>query len=876
MVELLPNNAAPFQVGTELELGDGLEQLDDGSIAILSEILPAGDEDSDPKEFYDDLTDDIDTNEQLRIVQAVWDGFEDDAGSRETWFRRYKKALKTMNTDPTATGSAADERRASLGLSSVTHPMIAEAAQNLASRAILELCPKNGAVGIESSGEANEDLDDRAERTQAAMNYQTTVEMTEYYQDMDRMVYHLGFVGHTFKKSWHDPVLRRRTSRFVTAEEVVVHDQITSDLESCQRLTHQLNITKEEYDAYVAEGYYRKLAPGSEQMDDEQINKVTKDIEGISPISETTDNIYLLEQHVLIHVEGDDKNDTGIAVPYIITVHPSSHTIVRLQRNWDEDDDGYRKLEWFVDYRMLPGFGYYGYGYYHLLSGLNEAATGSLRSLLDSASYANLQGGFKLRGRLQGGDVAIGAGEFKDIEATVDDIRKAVMPLPFKEPSQAMYNMMQYIDGRGAQYAGSVEKVINEAGANTPVGTIMAIIDESSKPQSAIFRRLTESLGREFRILYRLNGIYMEDTFEFTFKSKTYQVTREDFGDDLRIYPTADPENFNTTKRVMKAQLMMDMADKYPQFHDPYKAVKRFYEAARIEDYDEVLIDPTDTVRLDAANENIAMLMGKPIKVYEDQDHASHMMVLDQWFASLPPQFQQIVQMSYMSHRAEHMAFLYRAQLQARMQAPLPPVPDDISIKSSQMEEVSAEQDYLITQATAVLINQAPVNMGPPPPAPQGDGAQGQTDPAAAIAAQAQAEAQAVQVKTQAQIAADQAKTQNQITIDNAKAQNAQATKAAELEGKTQIEAVKADRQMQMKEAEAALDMQLKLAEHRASMEVLMAKTQADIAAKQDQMEANIVAKMGEMVMKGRMDEQAAEVEAVKQVADVLKGGGDE
>lgn len=871
-IDELEQNVVPFEVRMDVELGEGLEELDDGSIEILSELLPDDMPDM-TLEFYDNLVEILEPMELVSLNQQVDEGFEDDAGSRVEWFRSYQKALKTMSLRSTDSSSEAAEKRASLGLSAVNHPMIAEAAQNLQSRAVLEMCPKGGAVGIKTLGEDTEEKLERADRVRDMMNYQTTTQMTEYYHDTDRMLYHLGFVGHTFKKIYWDPIKKRPVSKFVTAEEVVVHDQITSDIESCQRLTHQLVLTKEEYQAHVAEGWYKELSDAALESDTETVNQTEKEIEGISPISESTDNVYLLEQHVTIYVKGDEENKSGLALPYIITTHPSTMEVVRIQRNWDPEDETQQKLEWFADYRLLPGFGYYGFGYYHLLSGLNDAATGSMRSLLDSASYANLQGGFKLKGRMKGGDMTIGAGEFKDIDSTIDDVRKAIMPLPFKEPSNAMFQMMTYLDGRGAKYAGSVETVVNDAGANTPVGTIMAIIDETGKPQSAIYRRLCEAQSKEFRILFRLNRTYIEEIFEYDAEGCSNRVRREDFAKDLKIVPTSDPENFNTTKRIMKAQLLMDMAEKYPQFHDPYKAVKRFYEAARIEDYDDVMIDPDSAVRLDAANENIAIMMGKPIKVFIDQDHMAHISVLDQWFGSLPPEYQQITQQTYMSHRAEHMAFYYRAQLQAQMQAPLPPIPEDLSVsKSEQMIELSPQMDRMITEAAAVIVNNQPPNMGPPTPMQQQAAAQQPPiDPMQAEAMKAQAEAQSVQVKTAAQIEADTAKTQNQIQLENAKAANAQQGKIAELQAKSAIDGAKAGQEMQMKEAEHALNIELQMRKHVADIEALMMKTQAQIAADQEKLESNILSKMQEMVIKGNMEATKAEADAVKQVADVLK-----
>ena len=617
-------NVIPFAEGAppdDLQV----EETDDGNV-----LIGEAEETTEPKtDFYSNLAEQIDERELLVHSSELLDYYHTDREARSNWEERYKEGLKTL--DPDGGLQEDDSERAARGLSQVVHPMIAEAATQFQSRAIAELFPAAGPVKTVTVGESDAAVKEQATRVKDYMNYQLLEEMPEYFPDIDQMLFHLPLIGQTFKKVWYDPSMGRVTSRFVKAEDFVVAAEST-DLLTSPRYTHVIQLPRNEYNRFVQAGYYLPVDSYSGDGGD-SYDETIYEVEGVAPEgSESVDEqMTLLEMHtyrILDGIDGADAEDENfVALPYVITIDSGSQRIVSIRRNWDEQDEEKKKRNWFVEYKFLPGLGFYGFGLYHLIGGLGRAATGSLRALLDSAAFSNMQGGFKLKGRVPGGDMQINPGEFVDLDAAVDDVNKAILPLPFKEPSGTLFNLLGFIVDAGRRYAAVADLNVGDANPNAPVGTTIAMLEQGSKIFSAIHKRLHYAQGQEFKMIAKLNSETLPEVFKFAASGASKMINAADFDDRIDIIPVSDPSIFSSTQRIAQAQAILQLAQSAPQLHDVYEAYKRMYEAIRVPNIDEILKKPEQAPKLDPVDENIAVMLGKPINAFIAQAHEAHIAV---------------------------------------------------------------------------------------------------------------------------------------------------------------------------------------------------------------------------------------------------------
>ena len=818
-----PLSIIPFSPGNPEDSLE-VEELPDGDGLVgAQEIF----EDSDQGNFDQNIVEQLDTRTLNSVASELIDYYESDRAGRSEWEERYKEGLKTLDIDGNLVDD--DEDRAIRGLSQVVHPLIAEAATQFQARAISELYPAAGPVKSIIIGDPNDELEEQASRVSDYMNYQITEEMTEFFPDLDKMLFHLPLVGQTFKKIWYDPSMERLTARFVQAEDFVVSPDST-DLKTSPRYTQVIKLSRNDYNKFVQSGYYEPLGEYVSSGDIEDTSTI-EEIEGISSYDADRDDgtVVLLEVHTYHSFDGIDDADSSdpdaVASPYVITIDQTTETIVSIRRNWQEDDEKREKREWFVEYKFLPGLGFYGFGLYHMIGGLGKVATGSLRALLDSASFSNMQGGFKLKGRVPGGEMEIAPGEFLDLDATVDDVKKAVMPLPFKEPSGTLFNLLGFIVDAGQRFAAIADLNVGEANNNAPVGTTIALIEQGSKIFSAVHKRLHVSQGKEFRLMSDLNGMHLDDEVNFARAGAAQIIRREDFDDRIDIIPVSDPNIFSSTQRIAQAQAVLQMAQSAPQLHNMYEAYKRMYDAIRIHDIDQILVEPVEAARLDPVDENMAVLLGKPIKAFVDQDHDSHIAVhlqfiQDPTLGGNPGAAQ--LQPVLIAHIAEHIAFLYRLRMQKAVGmsgVQMPPLPD-IRDPNFKFDDVPPEVDNAIAERAAQVVQESP-QMAPikgiTDMAQQQQ--QGQQNPLEYARQLAELEAQALKVRTEAEIQAQQAKAQSDMAIDQAKAQqNLEAQmmkmqtdidgKIAKLEAELQIARQKAQADIQREETKVSAEIQ--------------------------------------------------------------------
>jgi len=806
-------NVIPFAEGAP---ADDLmvETLPDGDVLI-------GDPELDDIEESDggfdaNLAEEIDARELSAKGAELVSYYENDEAARDEWKTRYKAGLKTL--DPDGGLDEGEDERATRGLSIVVHPLIAEAATQFNAKAIAELYPSGGPIKTVIIGQPDEEIEEQGRRVREFMNYQITQEMPEYFPDLDQMLFHLPLVGQTFKKVWWDVNLDRQCSQFVKAEDFCVAPE-SKDLYTSPRYTHLIRMPKNEYNRYVQNGYYLQTSDaGSDDVD--PADSVIGEIEGVDEYDDSNDDIItLLEMHVYDLFDGidgeemdeEDEDDNAVALPYVITIDYDNQKIVSVRRNWREDDEMKKRRDWFVSYKFLPGLGFYGFGLYHMIGGLGKAATGSLRALLDSAAFANMQGGFKLRGRVTGGDVQVNPGEFVDLDSTVDDVNKAIMPLPFKEPSGSLFNLLGFMVEAGQRFASTADLNVGDVNPNAPVGSTVALIEQGSKAFSAIHKRLHYSQGQEFKLLSNLNAENLPEEFTFSRAGAAETIYAADFDDRIDIVPVSDPNIFSTAQRIAQAQAVLQMAQAAPQLHDMYEAYKRMYEAIRIQNIDEILKKPEEAVQMDCIDENMSVMYGKPIRAFIEQDHEAHIAVHMQFLqdpslAGNPGA--KTMQPILIAHIAEHIALLYRLRMQASVAMPLPPLPD-FKDPNFKFEDVDPEQDRLISQRAAEVVRAAPQMKQIEAIRGVGQQGQGQGNPLEYAQQLAKLETEALTARTQAQIAADQAKAQSNIQI-----------KQAEAKQDMQIEMAKAQADLQAKVTKLEAELQLEREKNAAKLEM--------------------------------------------------------
>ena len=764
--------------------------------------------------FDENIAEELDEKELNRVASELIKNYETDKEARSEWEFRYKQGLETL--DPNGGQDEEENQRATRGLSTVVHPMIAEAATQFNAKAIAELYPSGGPVKTVIVGEPSEEMEEQAKRVKDYMNYQITQEMPEYFPDLDQMLFQLPLVGHTFKKIWWDANLERQCSQFVKAEDFIVSPE-SKDLYTSSRYTHVIRMPRNDFNKYVKSGYYLPSKYMSDDIDPS--GDIGSEIEGVDPYnSDSTDEVMtLLEMHCYQTFDGidgaeDDDEDNVIALPYVVTIDYDAETIVSIRRNWNEEDEKQIKRDWFVSYKFLPGTGFYGFGLYHMIGGLGRAATGSLRALLDSAAFANMQGGFKLKGRVTGGEMQINPGEFADLDATVDDVNKAIMPLPFKEPSNTLFNLMTAITDAGRRFASTADLNVGDVNPNAPVGSTVALIEQGSKSFSAIHKRLHYSQGQEFKLLSKLNAEYLPESFEFAQSGVTTTVFAKDFDEQIDVIPVSDPNIFSTAQRIAQAQAVLQMSQSAPQLHDQYEAYKRMYEAIRINNIDEILKKPEEASKLDPISENMSLMYGKPIRAFPEQDHDSHIAVHMQFISD--PSLAgnpgaRAMQPLLIAHIAEHIALLYRQRMQSSINMSLPNMPD-VRDPKFKFDDIDPKLDMIISQRAAEVVKSSPQMEAIKPLVAMSKQQQAQ-NPLQYAQELAKLEAEALKARTQVQIQADQAKAQQKLAINEAEAKQDLQIEQAKLQADLQAKVQKLQLELQLEREKNAIKQQQEL-----------------------------------------------------------------
>lgn len=824
---------APFQqpapVGDEVpvfELADGTYTTEE----------PAPESKDEEPDFNENLALKMKESELLEIGSELCEAIARDESARAEWRDRQRKGLLVLAPDG---GDPDDKALSDRGLSTVTHPMIVRAATQFEARAIEEMHPANGPVQTVVLGDADEESEARAIRVKDFMNYQVGEQMTEYFPEEERLLFNLPLVGQCYKKVWWDPDMDRLVARYAAAVDVIVPPD-TSDMMTAVRVAHRLILTRYEMRRYVESDFYMQPPGDPEQQAQTDVQQV----EGKTPSPDTKDSPFEVFEVYTERSLPQECGDDGEWLPYVITVDKASKKAIAIRRNWREHDPARRRRVWLVSYKFLPGLGWEGFGLYHAIGGLARAATGALRYLLDSAAFANLQGGFKLKSRMRGGELTISPGEFKDYEGAIDDINKAIMPFPFKEPSQTLLALLGTLNELGEQFAGTTELNVGEGNNAAPVGTTVAMMENGARVFSAIHKRLHKSKALEYRIMAELNAEHLPDTYPYRIKNASKVIARSDFDERVDVIPVSDPNTFSTTQRISMAQAQLQLSQQFPQYHDQYEALRAMYVALRIPHYEKVLKAPAQPTPMDPVSENMLMTNNVPVKAFDWQEHTAHMVVHDQWFAGLPPQAQQMLFPQYAAHRAEHMAFYYRAQMQAQIQTPLPALSDP-SAKGKQFQPVPPQMDAMISQMAAAAVNgKPPQQIGPPLPGQQGQG----DDPMKAAMMVAQAEVEALKMKAQTDMQIEMSKHQQRMELEKQKA-------AADAQRQMAETALK----IQQQREEAAAQIRQQMIENQQQMEMNRQQFQQELALQMKEAEAKLRADITAIMLKAEAQAKAAQ-----------------
>jgi len=601
------------QVNFELDPDTGEIEVEFNYEGSMNE-LPEDSEDA----FYENLAETLDEETLSSIGLQIYENFEADKSSRSEWESMFERGFDLLGLKLEETTEPFE------GAATAVHPLLIESAVKFQSRASQELFPASGPVKAQVLGDVTESRQRQATRVQNFMNYQLTEQMPEYFDEFERMLFHLPLIGSAFKKIYYDASIQRPVSEFIPIDQFYVSYYAT-DLRQADRYTHILYRSPIEMDRQITAGMYAEIdLPDPYLPDQSALTEKMDSVLGLSPSSSSDMQYVLLEQHCYLDLE-----DLGVAAPYIVTIEESTQRVLSIRRNWNEDDKTMQKKMFFTHYRFVPGFGFYGLGLIHFLGNITMSATAAMRSLIDAGQFANLPGGFKAKGvRIVGDNDPIAPGEFKEVEATGMDLNKSIISLPYKEPSQTLYQMLTFLSGAGQKFADTTEQVITEGSTYGPVGTTMALLEASSKFFSAIHKRLHKSQKDEFRILARINQESLPQEYPYDVPGVSETIFRDDFDGRVDIIPVSDPNIPSSAHRLMMTQMAMQLAQTAPPGMFNMEELNRtLLSAANIPNIDRILPRKPEVQPLDPVTDIEAATKGLPIKAFAGQNHDAHIQI---------------------------------------------------------------------------------------------------------------------------------------------------------------------------------------------------------------------------------------------------------
>ena len=664
-----------------------------------------GELDFDPEEaevaatFYENLAEQMEEEDLQDIANTVIEKYDADKNSRSEWESMFERGFDLLGL------KLEDTTEPFEGAATAVHPLLIESAVKFQSKASGELFPSKGPVKVQILGNITESKQRQANRVQNFMNYQVSEQMPEFFDETERMLFHLPLLGSAVKKIYYDDSLDRPVSEFVPIDQFYVSYYAT-DLRRADRYTHILYRSPIELARQINAGMYRDIdLPDPELPKQSAMAEKMDTVLGLTPSTDSDPQYTLLEQHCYLEIE-----DYDTACPYIVTIEEQSQKVLSIRRNWNEDDKTKQKKMFFTHYRFVPGFGFYGLGLIHFLGNLTMSATAAMRSLIDAGQFANLQGGFKAKGvKVVGDNDPIAPGEFKEVEATGMDLNKSIVMFPYKEPSGTLYNMMTYVAGAGQKFADTTEQIISEGSNYGPVGTTMALLEASSKFFTAIHKRLHKSQKEEFKILARIDSESLPQRYPYDVPGESSEIFKTDFDNKIDIIPVSDPNIPSSAHRLMMTQMAMQLAQTAPPGMFNMEELNRtLLNAANIPNLERILPSKPEPQPLDPVTDIEAATKGLPIKAFMGQNHDAHIKVKTMFLqdpANGGNPIMQRVSPVLQANIQEHVVMKYQEQINGMTQNILAQAPQNVK-DPRVVEQVMAQAAQQVMMANQAMAQQ--------------------------------------------------------------------------------------------------------------------------------------------------------------------------
>jgi len=671
----LPNTRTKLEVPSEEEIQEVTvqeEQPEKGPIEVVPEEDGGATIDFEPgainipgtESHFDNLADILPDDVLEPIGSEMTQNYMDYKTSRKEWEQSYIQGLDLL-------GFKYENRTEPFqGASGATHPVMAEAVTQFQAQAYKELLPGDGPVRTQIIGVKSPATEQQATRVKDFMNYLVMDQMKEYEAEFDSMLFHLPLAGSTFKKIYYDTNMGRAVSKFVPADELIVPYTATS-LDDAEAVIHTIKISENELRKQQVNGFYRDVELGPPGTDtNDELAKKERELEGAKKTGKNEPVYTLLECHVNLDLEGfeevgADGQPTGIKLPYIVTVEEGNRKVLSIRRNFAPNDLKKRKIQYFVHFKFLPGLGFYGFGLIHMIGGLSRTATAALRQLLDAGTLSNLPAGFKQRGvRVRDEASPIQPGEFKDVDAPGGSLRDAFFPLPYKEPSQTLLNLLGIVVQAGQRFAAIADMQVGDGNQGAAVGTTIALLERGSRVMSAIHKRCYAAMKAEFKLLAKVVAQYLPPEYPFDVVGGARNIKQTDFDDRVDIIPVADPNIFSMSQRITLAQTQLQIATSNPQAHNMYQIYRNMYEAIGVKNIDAVLPPPAPTAPMDPSMEHINAMTGKPFQAFPGQDHRAHITAHLNFMSTNMVRNNPMIMAAIQKNILEHISIMAQEQIQ--------------------------------------------------------------------------------------------------------------------------------------------------------------------------------------------------------------------
>ena len=672
------DKSLPNEVRTEVEIpGEEVteqeEIVEQGPVEVIDEedggatidFAPGAVNVAGTESHFDNLADILPEDILEPIGNEMVDNYMDYKTSRKDWEQSYIQGLDLL-------GFKYENRTEPFqGASGATHPVLAEAVTQFQAQAYKELLPAEGPVRTDVIGVDSPQISEQSQRVKDYMNYLLMDQMQEYEPEFDQMLFHLPLAGSTFKKVYYDQLLGRAVSKFIPAEDLIVPYTATS-LDEAESIIHSLKISENDLRKQQVNGFYSDVELGPPGVDNnDELTKKEREISGTKKTGRQESIYNVLECHVNLDLEGFEDMDpetgepTGIKLPYIVTVEEASRQILSIKRNYAPDDVKKNKVQYFVHFKFLPGLGFYGFGLIHMIGGLSRTATSALRQLLDAGTLSNLPAGFKQRGvRVRDEASPIQPGEFKDVDAPGGSLRDAFFPLPYKEPSQTLLQLMGIVVGAGQRFAAIADMQVGDGNQGAAVGTTIALLERGSRVMSAIHKRLYAAMKKEFRLLGTIVAQYLPPEYPYDVVGGARTIKQLDFDNRVDIIPVADPNIFSQAQRITLAQTELQLAQSNPQIHNLYNAYRKMYEAIGVKDINKILPPPAPIQPVDPSVEHINSLNAKPFQAFPGQDHRAHITAHLNFMSTNMVRNNPVVMASIQKNILEHISIMAQEQVQ--------------------------------------------------------------------------------------------------------------------------------------------------------------------------------------------------------------------